>query len=237
MNIEQHLASILKTSLNGTNITKLSRKVVHNITARTELLRLAEKSGLDITIDTPETTCDITPRSLTPIAIMDISGSMVTPENKAMLAAVVTGLEARTDHPAAYIGCHTSAYLWTLDEIMENKITGGTLLSKAFDCLKENQEHILGDSSGVLYYLTDGDNWNDDNVKFVNDLVELYDSGAINSAVIHVSTGRKGAHLNLTNAVEVASIDRSGIKVVITPNSMGKVIESAQEVLKAFSKF
>lgn len=67
-----------------------------------------------------------------------------------------------------------------------------------------NQEH----EAGVLYYLTDGDNWMDDTECFCDYLETLYVSGRLTQAVIHISCNNRSGHTNAFIQAVESSITR-----------------------------
>lgn len=214
-----------------------------NLAVIREIKELARKAKLEITVDSEGEMKENSPKGLIPVVVCDISGSMVTPENKAMATAVAAGLDDRetaTDgsFSVEYYGCHTSSIHFGhgamgLDAMLANKQTGGTILSKGLTAV---QSGIAGDDECQLYYLTDGDNWCEDNNTFVDILEGLYMTGKVNQAVIHIARHDERS-LSFITKVEYLATMYEGIKVIHTSDRMEDVRLNAAKVLEAFDSF
>lgn len=216
----------------------IAPRIMHTAAVNALFLeRQAQQYGLEVAVKVPEeSTRTETPTQITPVVVMDTSGSMITPENKALVALVANQLMADTNDSLMLFGNHTSSvpHGSDIDAFMADRRIGGTILSATLRKLAEdrtfNQEH----EAGVLYYLTDGDNWMDDTECFCDYLEALYVSGRITQAVIHISSNRLIEHSNFKPQVQHLADTYEGINVVVTGNCFEDSRENAAKALAAF---
>lgn len=242
MNFAEHYRAIEAEKLGKTpvgarkQIVPIPRAYAVNALAAHDILKLARESDVKVELGVLKTRPFNEALDTLPVCVMDISGSMITPENKALVALVAQGLmDAGLDEPHL-MGVHTQAkdFEHDVDAFFGNQETGGTILSASLRGLRE--KGTLCGTNGILYLLTDGDNWRDDNQRFADLLAAMYDAGQINQAVIHVSNDRP-SNTSVTafvNAVARVMKGREGLHLLETGNSFGDSQVNAEKALALF---
>lgn len=207
-----------------------------NLRAIENIKEAAKKARIDISITTPVVTTGFeNPKRTTPVIIADVSGSMLTPENRAL--CLLMAAKTKGTMCTQFIGCHTQGILFeSAEDFVNDKRTGGTILSEGLKTATKELGFNYKDSS-YIYYLTDGDNWQDDNGRFVHEVITMLNAGEVNRMVVHVSNSKKSTSItDFILKCEALAEQYKGFSLVVTDNKFENSRANAETAYAGFFK-
>lgn len=207
-----------------------------NLRAIENIKEAAKKARIDVSVTTPVVTTGFaSPKRTTPVIIADVSVSMLTPENRALCLLMAD--KTKGTMCTQFIGCHTQGILFeSAEDFVNDKRTGGTILSEGLKTATK-ELGLNHKNSSYIYYLTDGDNWRDDNGRFVHEVITMLNAGEVNRMVVHVSNSKKSTSItDFILKCEALAEQYKGFSLVVTDNKFENSRANAETAYAGFFK-